>query len=320
MRAAAAALTLLAAACGTGFEDPSIVIDLRVLSMSVEPPEVILDFDLMNPEESLEGLEIPPVTLTALVADPGDERQLAYTIDACPPSNVHRCDDPSVPIQRIDFGVIDDPEGPDGSTMLTTTFTIQPQVLQESVRLDDLAGFGGVVVELHMVVYPNGDPDLSRAVHATKIMLYSPRLPAERVANSNPRLEALILDEDPEAVLPMARCNAPGGVPIPVAAATELRLDPVEPEGVREDYLLPTFDGDVREITENLSYIWFATGGNFVPGESGGPIDAFGNEPPLYTRWTTPAEPGLHRLWVVQRDERGGQSWAEYCFDVGGAP
>lgn len=302
------------AACDAGFEDEAIVLDLRVLGIACEPPEVVMDIDLMNPE--LGDLEIPPVTISALVADPGDDRRLRYTIHACPPTQSHRCDGTTFPSQQIASSSIDDPEGAAGSTGITAEFLINPIILQESVRLDDLAGYGGVAVQLHLTVFPEGDEDLARAVHATKIMLYSPRLPEERVANTNPWIQEVLRDE--EEPLPVGRCGAPETVPIPVAPATTLRFDPVEPEGVREDYVLPTFDGDVREITENLRYKWFASAGNWAPSESGGAIDPFGNVPPLYANWTSPEEPGLVSVWVVQRDERGGQSWLEYCFDVGG--
>jgi hypothetical protein len=105
-------------------------------------------------------------------------------------------------------------------------------------------------------------------------------------------------------------------VPLPVAPAQVVTLDPVEPDGVRETYSVPTLDGNVRVFTENLRYSWFATAGDFSDELTGGPTDIFGNEPLLRTKWTAPAEVGPVRLWLVVRDERGGTYWTERSFIV----
>jgi hypothetical protein len=112
------------------------------------------------------------------------------------------------------------------------------------------------------------------------------------------------------------RCDDPATVPLAVAPRAEVILLPVEPDGVRETYVLPTFDGGVRTITENLTYAFFATGGRWSAEQTGGPVDAFGNVPLLDSTWRAPDEPGPVSLWVVQRDERLGQTWTEYCVLV----
>jgi hypothetical protein len=104
--------------------------------------------------------------------------------------------------------------------------------------------------------------------------------------------------------------------PHPIAPGQEVTLDPVEPEGVRETYSVPTLDGNVRTFTENMRYSWFATAGDFTDEQTGGPVDVFGNQPLLRTRFTAPAQPGMVRLWLVQRDERGGTDWTKRSFIV----
>jgi hypothetical protein len=307
---------LAAAACDAGFEEEAIVKDLRILGVQAEPPEVILDVDLEDPD-SLEDVEIPPVTITALVADPGVPRRLRWNLGVCPPNTQDRCDDPTMPFQQIGQGIIEDPD--ETFELPTDSFVVLPSILQESVRADDLAGFGGVAVQIELVVYPDGDDDLTEAVYAEKQMLYSPRLPPERVANANPWIDGVqVGDEDPVPI-ESARCGTGALPPLLVAPGEELRIEPLEQDGVRETYVLPTFDGGTRTITENLRYKWYATGGSFRGDETGGPIDVFGNDPVLWTEWTAPedAMPRDIRFWIVQRDERGGQSWNELCVRVG---
>jgi hypothetical protein len=306
------ALALLAAGCGS-FEDPTIVIDLRVLAMQADHPELVLDFDPEDPIAVVPQLEANPITVSALVADPGASRRLAWDMIACPPTNDLRCD-PADPSTAVGNGVVADPETavdlPRGS------FVVGLDVLQASVRADSLAGFGGVAFQVQLRVWPEGgNPDID-AVVASKRLVIAPRVPAERVANQNPTLAALLVDEDTNRPMTPGRCEDAGAVRLEVDPEEEVVLLPVEPEGVRETYVLPTFDGGVRTITENLRYSWLATAGGWSTGSTGGPIDAFGNVPALDSTWTAPKDAGDVRLWLVQRDERGGLAWSEYCAHV----
>ena len=42
------------------------------------------------------------------------------------------------------------------------------------------------------------------------------------------------------------------------------------PEGVREDYVVPTFDGGSRMFTESLTYQWLAGDGEWSRSRTGG--------------------------------------------------
>jgi hypothetical protein len=327
MRGVAGSLGLAAlaalAACTTDFEDSSIVIDLRVLGISVEPPEIVVPFDPENPLD----VELGDTEVCVLVADPGASRRLAFEMSACPPTGDSRCDDPEDPAYEFASGTIDDPDETASAPRMCATLRQNAallEVIEASVAADSFAGFGGVRVQVQVVIRPEGGED-SEAIYASKRMLYSPKVPEERVANTNPRLERLTAarpvngERDRDVPVVTARCADPGAMPIEVAPGEELGLIPIEPAGAREDYVLPTFDGGSRQFTENLSYAWFATGGDWGGDSTGGTKDPFGNEPNLDTTWTAPeeiSEPIDIDMWVVQRDERGGLTWYQMCAHV----
>jgi len=84
----ASALLVLAAAVGgcTNFQDPTTVVDLRMLAVVVQPSEIILDADLSNPSMPVvDPANNPPVMVAPLIVDPhGGGRKVTYTISACP--------------------------------------------------------------------------------------------------------------------------------------------------------------------------------------------------------------------------------------------
>jgi hypothetical protein len=175
-------------------------------------------------------------------------------------------------------------------------------------------------VQVELTVRPAGT-GIDQAIFAAKSALYSPRIPAERVANENPRVEEFTAttEDDEELTMPIGRCNDVD--PPTVAPDATLRIEPIEPEGVREDYLVPTLDGGSRMFTENLRYAWYATDGDWSPETSGGPKDPFGNEATLWADWTAPPAEEIDgaqdvRMWFVQRDERGGLAWYDSCVRV----
>lgn len=320
-------LLLLAShvSCGE-FETYSIVLDLRVLAMSMEPPEDILSFDPLNPPQGFEDLEIGDAEVCALVADPGSERSLGYRLRACPPSDSDRCDDPNAPVIELAAGTVDDPESADQPVSICGTLRAGIElfvILQRSLEDDSLSGFGGLLVQIELAIFPAGaSPDDPQAQFAIKSMLYSPELPAGRTANQNPAIDSLkaTLADASVVAVPLGRC---GDIePLVVSAGDALELEPVESAGAREDYVVPTLSGGSRMFTENLTYAWYATSGRWSRGVSGGTKDPAGNDPPIDSTWTAPTDPaaigdGLDtRIWLVQRDERGGLRWYESCIRV----
>jgi hypothetical protein len=323
------AIVLLVAACDTDFEDPSIVLDLRILGMRAEPPEIVTPFDPDDPM-NVDLADIPPVQVCAMVAEPNLTRGASYRMRMCPPQGNGRCtagDDDEFPVFELITGEVEDPErlGPTDMCATIEASADLVVVVQESVTADSLLGFGGVAVQVELVVTPDGGGD-DDAVWGFKRVRYSPQLPAERVANRNPSLEGITGarsatgERERDFEVPLGRCGEVA--PFLVAPGEEIVMLPREAAGAREDYLLPTFEGGSRRYTENLTYQWHASAGDWTRFETGGELDPVGNAPPLDTRWTAPDDPeeigdGIDvRMWIVQRDERGGQAWVESCARV----
>jgi hypothetical protein len=320
------ALLTCAVALGCGeFETPSIVLDLRILGVQAEPPEIVSPFDPDDPT----AVELDDVELCALFADPTRSRRLRWNMVACAPRSSRRCDSVTRPWVDIGSGTIEDPEEAGEPQAACGTLAASAgllAVLQDAIENDSFSGFGGIPVQVELWVHGE-DESFADAQFGTKRVLYSPEIPAGRVANTNPHLDGLTVEregvtpdpEDPE-LLPLGRCR--DVAPLVAAPGERITITPVEPEGVREDYVVPTLDGGSREFTENLTYSWYATAGAWNREESGGPKDVVGNEPPLDSTFTAPADPavvgdGLEvPLWIVQRDERGGQAWYESCVRV----
>jgi hypothetical protein len=53
---------------------------------------------------------------------------------------------------------------------------------------------------------------------------------------------------------------------------------------------------------------YFGGGGDFDPGIALTSDATKGYQEEHESEWTPPAEPGLHAVWAVVRDQRGGQS------------
>lgn len=312
----AAALGL--AACGS-FEDPTIVLDLRILAMTAEPPEQVVPFDPENPLAT----EFGPVEVCTLVAEPGIQRRLEWSMTACPPqSGGRRCADDR-PSYFMGSGVLEDPETAAAPQVACATLPPGPElieILRDTIENDSVSGFGGIDLNVLVRVVPEGGAE-EDAVYGHKSARYSPQLPAERVANTNPTLvtiEVDHLDGTRAFDLPMGRC-VDQVAPLELPSQTSIRFWPIEADGVREDYLVPTFEGGARMFTENLRYQWLAGDGDWTRGGTGGPRDGAGNYPPLDTEWESPGNlsgPTDVPIWIMQRDERGGGAWFESCVRV----
>jgi hypothetical protein len=205
VRRAAIALAVLAGACGS-FEDPAIVLDLRILAMTAEPPEQVVPFDPANPL----NVDLAPVEVCALIAEPDVERPLHWAMTACRPLSDRRCDEPDAPIVAMGNGTIDDPETAATPQRACATLPPGPEllaVLQDTIENDELSGFGGVDINVMIRVVPPGD-DEATAVYGGKAVRFAPKIPEERVANANPTLDRIELDAGDGRLVPLAlgRC------------------------------------------------------------------------------------------------------------------
>ena len=313
------------AAVGCGkFQDPNVVVDLRILAMAAEPPEQVLDVDLTRPIVPADLLaELVPTQVCALVADPGQDRRLLWSMTMCPLTSDDRCADdrPQVPLGQ---GLLDDPDTTVPEPALCAT--VMPDanllgVLLDVLAGDSLHGLGGVDYAVQLRIGgENGNRDLDQ--YATKTLRVSPRIPAAHAANQNPSIDHLTaaLGDAAPVALPLGRC-AENPAAYQLAPGTKLRLLPIEPAGAREVYVIPTLDGRSETFTESLTYQWIAGAGGFSEGETGGPRDLSGNPAPLFSDYKSPSASDLEgptdvSLWIIQRDERLGVHWYESCIHV----
>jgi hypothetical protein len=317
------ALLAVAAAGCNNFQNPEVVLDFRLLAISASPPEQLIDVDITNPQPPVELLEqVEPSEVCVLVTDPLFERRLRWEMSVCVLTNNERCDD-DLPRYEIGNGLWNDPEITPSAQFCDTIYPDGSLlgVVFAAFQNDTFRGLGGLYYGLSLRVGGEGD-DPADDLYGAKSLRLMPRIPADIQANHNPTLaslEATLPDAEPVA-LPFGRCSTQAA-PLEVAPDTRVRITPIEPDGVREAYVVPTTDGSFRMFTESLTYQWLATAGNYSSGRTGGTRDAVGNPPPLFTDWNAPELDDLEGttdvdLWIVQRDERLGLTWYESCIRV----
>jgi hypothetical protein len=313
-----ASLLLALAACGS-FEDPDIVLDFRVLAMRADIPEQVVDVDITQPPNAGDILaQLVDTKVCALLSDRNFDRDLRWSAQLCDLTNDDRCpEDAAV----LGSGIWSDPDTTNPDLCITVPANGNLiGVALDYLAGDQLQGLGGIYYGVSLRVGGVGaNPD--RDLFAAKSLRLNPRIPAELKANNNPSLDGLTVTvNDVEQPLALGRCRDQAS-PLVVAPSDQIRLNPLETAGAREEYVVPTVSGGSRMFTESLTYQWLATAGNYSSGRTGGPRDAFGNPALLYTDWTAPRAKDLDgptdvEIWVIQRDERLGLQWYESCVRV----
>jgi hypothetical protein len=330
---AALAIALPLVGCGS-FEDPDVVVDLRVLAMSATVPEQVVDIDITNPAPPPNLLDqLVPTTVCALISDQNFHRGLRWTMTLCNLNSDERCPSSS-PQEVLGSGLWpdpdeDDPNNPGMPPQLCATVPVDGNllgVILDYLEGDQYKGLGGVYYGVSLVV-GGEDTDPALDLYAAKNLRVQPRIPPELQANHNPSLAGVdvrLAEDQAWQTLPLVRCvdQAHAGLePLVVAPKQRVRFAPIEPDGVREQYVVPTLDGGSQMFTESPTYQWLGSLGNFSSGRTGGPRDPFGNPATLFTDWTAPAAKDLDgptdvSFWFVQRDERLGLARYEACLRV----
>ncbi len=315
-----AVVTLGATACGE-FEKESIILDLRILNIRSEPSEIVSPFDPENPMD----LQLEEVELCALVADPLVSRRLTWGMVACGPTDSGKCDELDRPFVDLGRGTVDDPEEADAPVRMCATLPaggLVPVVLEDAITADALAGFGGIALQIEFWVRDENGT-IEQAEFAKKRVVYAAKIPEARVPNVNPWVGEFVVTRQNgrSERMPLGRCKDNAN-PLRVIAGETITIYPNEPAGIREDYVVPTFDLEERWFTENMRYAWFSTVGSWGSENSGGPTDPIGNEPQRQTEWTAPTDPEIVGdgidvpMWFVQRDERAGSADYDACVRV----
>jgi len=318
-------LALIAIACGAcgTFEDPDVVIDLRILSITADPPEQVID--ISQTQEPLQLVkQLVPAKVCALVADPNFDRRLRYTLTVCNLGSGERCDLAAPHVVLADT-LADDPDLTVPEPQLCATIPADLDlmaIILTALDVDSLHGLGGVYYGVELKIGgETADPALD--LYASKNLVVQPKIPDTRTANQNPTLSGIqaTIDGGLDSPVDLHRC-ADNPNPVALTPGQKVRFTPIEPDGAREVYTVPTLDGMFRTFTESLTYQWVLGDGHVSNDSTGGPHDPFGNPAPLFTDFTAPSADALMAmpedipLWVIQRDERLGAAWFETCIRV----
>jgi hypothetical protein len=346
MRAPAALAALLLAgaplaACDE-LDDPSTVVDLRLLAVAAEPPEVVLD-----PADP--AGELPAIQVTPLVADPaGGGRPLTIAVRAC--ANDPRA--PSAPGAgteasgnypaggaRSSVGSARCPAGDSPTSFavlpeapLGTPIVFRPTRAQLAAALEaDVfpghlgrphGGFDlGLPITLDLTVQAGADS----AGAVKRVVFWAAPVRPDQRPNRNPVITDVhaFPDRDPVSLDPRGEV-----APLPpqqrrvVPVGSKLWLEPRGAEA--EPYVTAVIDRQTDQArpqdvpAETLRFSFYATAGKFEPRETlserGFGVVGSGRVP-LEARYEPPPAGDLPaggldvEVWIVVRDERGGASW-----------
>jgi len=287
------------AGCGT-FDDPSTVKDLRVLAVTAEPSEVILD--LAVPAD-VATVSIPPLALTPLVIDPaGAGRPVSVTVSAC-------ANDPIAPTSP---SAVSDPTGyPAGGIHNTVgsalcdgapteiplatavdlaaspsiEVTLDPAWLAAAFARDIFIGADGVPhggFDLGMPVVfqltATAGGDTVRAIK--RAIFWTHPVRADQRANTTPVIPGVraYAQRDEATAEPLSGDAAPKALEVGTPAEVTpdgLWIEPVaaaDPTttAMAETYVTATLDrltGQVGpiDVKETLTYSFYASAGTFSP-------------------------------------------------------
>ena len=311
------------AACGFNFQKQSVVLDRRILAMSVEPPEIIMD-----------GSALPSVQIRALVVDPSHPAApIPYEWRSCIPNlNLGPATVPAIGYDSISGRCKEDDETTlvphDSAVLLGSPNPVNVQTV--AAQQLGLAGTLGFYVEMYQQIQLRVD-DAPAPIYGIKRLVLSSPFPAGREPNKTPHLLALTFDGQPwDASTPLkitpGKCadDHKGTVSNTKKPGTDYLacwhlITPVFTDDQAEPYVRQAFSfdaegkptGSIIALNERLRFSWFTDDGEFSLETTAQP-DGLGPQSfdPLSTKWYEPATPGtVSNLWVVVRDGRGGESW-----------
>jgi hypothetical protein len=272
-----ALLALLAAGCNLSFDPASFVDKLRLLGVQAEPPE-------LSPGET--------TTLTATWANPGGATP-TIAWDACllapPPATGQALNQDCV---ELDGGPALVPFGT-GESVMATMPAVDPTML----GLPDQTNGFYVQVRLRL----EADGHSLTAFYGLRLFLgaLAPNPP-----NANPVLTGIFQVPSADAGAD-AQTALDDATPLEVHAGEELALRALVTPESQEPYLV--FDGDPRTTpprmaTETVRISWFTTAGEFSNDVTG----VAKPDTTLKLEKHLPASGTPIDLWVIARDERGG--------------
>jgi hypothetical protein len=342
----------------TNFQNPTTVVDLRMLAVRVDPSEIILDADLSDPTMPTAGNN-PSVTVTPLIADPnGNGRAVTYSISACPndpfapappgggqgggafPSGGARttvgsalCDENSPTTWVLATGIDNGMSVDVHPTIDQLTVAFMKDVFPD--QYNNLHGGFDLGMPLTLDIKVDAAGEAIRGVK--RILYWAQRIDDQQVPNQIPTIDTLSMfyarDDatfDPVDT-PQPILHDDTAVPPPpfdaevTAGATSLWILPSK--GDAEMFETTVIDPDTHHAVpftvprETLRYRFFATAGTFNPAiTQSEPEPGFVATGPIHieSEWSLPSAKqipvdayghAIVTIWVVVRDDRGGESW-----------
>jgi hypothetical protein len=364
MLACALGGALGSSACTT-FPDVTTVLDLRVLAVEADPPDVFLTVTGLPADPStpvdpralgIDPASIPLVHVTPLLVDPpadADGRAVTWSLSACPNSPYGPAPPSSV------MGGTMDPGGGANNTVGSTLcddarvhlapipgLFASGATVDVQLSADDLLTAFKSDVYLDQYGQPHGGFDLGMPLNfqvtatdgvqtakaVKRVVFWAQTLPGQK-PNQIPTIPSVSLfaHRDPATFdLMDAAGMLDATTPTHVALDAGLWLLPTYQEGVTNETYTPTIinrDPPYQAIAapapvqERIRYAYYASAGHFDPARSVdqlipgtvGTVHLESHYVPPATLDEVPvdAATGLHlvSVWVVVRDDRGGESW-----------
>jgi hypothetical protein len=351
----AAAAAFLGAAC-TNFQDPTTIVDLRVLAVETDPSEIILSVDLSDPTNPIvDPASNPPVKVTPLIVDPaGGGRPVTYSIVGCP-------NDPFAPGPPMAAGGGAFPGGArtsvgsqlcDETSPNTWTLAAGPIPAGEGAIVQPTADMlkAAFMSDLFPDQYGNlhggfdlGEPFVLEIKVAAggdeldvvkRVLYWARQIDPAQAPNQIPRITALTSypERDADTAQPVgAITTLPPDDPIFSLTAFTVPADGtpwIQPAGADAEPYETTIIDDKTHMTvplhvdrETLRYAFYATAGTFSPARTASELPpGFTGTVHLESQYTPPSDTSALPLdpvtggravsiWVVVRDDRGGESW-----------
>jgi hypothetical protein len=331
------------------FEDPSTVIDLRVLAVGTAPSEIILT--VTNPAD-LATVLIPEIRLEPLIVDPrGGGRPVWVSLSACandplatspPNSGADLTGYPSGGARTTVGSALCEGAPTEISIASNVDIATNPEIaaaldpawVANAFTRDVFFGVdgrlhGGFDLGMPVVfqITAQADGEIVRAIK--RVTFWANPVRADAQPNRAPEIDRVWAydrrDEATAEPIPEALQPLIDGRPLSVPA-DGLWVDPAA--GDAEPYVTAVLDRLTGEVIphevphETLWYAFYATAGTFSPLEtSSAPAPGVTNpirvhieskyHPPHATQ-----TPVIVTIWIVVRDERGGASWVSRTLEV----
>ena len=218
------------------------------------------------------------------------------------------------------LGEGDAPPGADGVIPMAMPLVVTKPMILAALTADPLGAVYGLPLTVEITLSA-GEGDTREEVIGRKRILFTPRLSPEQVPNQNPLVPGLVFRRGDDGSPQVVSLTDPLASPPQVHLGETITVEPSP--GTKETY--PTRIGDratgrlsTQTVTEALRYAFFTTEGTFAPAPN--QHRTVGDSQPQTNgveshyhapRSLLPGASDLVWLWIVVRDERGGQSFVQ---------